>query len=328
MEIAAHRDFVSQKHFQIFSACVVAFDPGTDSGIQGVDKGHIYMIGGGEDQPGDHFGQRGGLLGGGHADGYRRFFGDALQVFPHLGKNIQQFRGGEAADVPEGVDLQPHQQRLFPGHVALTLAELLEGFFEIGDVGVKGAAIPLGPGATGFLAQGGQQFGVLTGLGELHIVNFGIPVEVQKLHISNHPGIVGLFRHDPQHVAGDPGAAEAAQYADPLVAFLYIEIAQVFKAQNGIPDALRTQVGIAKDHPLVGKFGAGIQQGQECGGESGNTPGGLGANDSLDGDLHEADVCVDVGRTLGPDFVQNSRVRGLACGNQFFIFFQGLLIGF
>ena len=46
------------------------------------------------------------------------------------------------------------------------------------------------------------------------------------------------MRQDPLYITGDPGRAKMPQHGHPLIALLDIEIAQIFKAGNRLPDTL------------------------------------------------------------------------------------------
>ena len=112
---------------------------------------------------------------------------------------------------------------------------------------------------------------------ELNIVNTGGIIKIKEFKVGLDPGIVAFFRHDPMHVAGDTGRVKVTQDTGPLVTLLDIEFSQIFKADDGVTDALIGQVGGAEIDPLVGKFCIYAQKGQKTGGKGGDPAGGFGA---------------------------------------------------
>ena len=191
-------------------------------------------------------------------------------------------------------------------------------------VGVESPAVILGPYFVGFLAQAQQQLGVVTGAAELHCIEPGNFVEIHEFVVGLDPGILGQRRHDPGYIAGNPGGTEVAQHADPLVALLNIEIAQVFKADNGFGDAGLAQVSSAEVDPFQAEFGIHFQQRLEFCVEGGNAAGGLGADDPFGGNLHHTQLLGHGGNILGQNVIQNGGVRGQVCHQAFPIHFLAL----
>ena len=138
--------------------------------------------------------------------------------------------------------------------------------------------------------------------------------KVQEFIVGNDSGVIGPGGHDPPDGGRDPRGAEVAQHADPLVALLDVEIAQVLIALDGIPDAYVPQVRGAQVHPLAGELGLGIQQGEKAGREGGDPPGGFGAQDPLGRDLQHPQVLDGVCAAVRQNFIQHRGIGGLPLG--------------
>ena len=122
-------------------------------------------------------------------------------------------------------------------------------------------------------------------------------------------------------MAGNPGGIKVAQNADPLVALLNIEIAQIFVAYDGIGDACVSQMGGAQVDPLAAKFRFCFQQRLESGGKGGDAPGGLGSDDPLRGNFHQPHVHHGLCAVLRQQLIQHRRMGGPSCGEKLLIFF-------
>ena len=82
-----------------------------------------------------------------------------------------------------------------------------------------------------------QQLGIFAGGSVLDGVQPGGFIKIDEFVIGLDALILADGRDHPLDLAGDPGRTEVAQDADTLVAFLDIEIAQIFIAGDGFPDA-------------------------------------------------------------------------------------------
>ena len=274
------------------------------------------------DHPGEDIGLR--LLAGGgfHLDS--AFVGGSDHIGAEIIQGLQQLCGGQAAQILIGVELEPQHQGLLGAYGLGLRLHALKGMGEIVEPGIEGSSLVLGPFLTGLFADELQEFAVIAGTGEPGDIEFGVFVVVQELIVGPDPGIIGLRGQDPLDVAGDPGRAEIAQDGHPLVALLDIEIAHVFKALNGLPDALVAQMGGAELLPFGGELAAVAEQGQEGGRKGGDPPGGLGAHDPLCRDLHQAHFQGRIKIGGAQNIIQNRRVGIFSGGNQFLGFFQTL----
>ena len=130
------------------------------------------------------------------------------------------------------------------------------------------------------------QLGIAARFAEVHIVDFGQPVEVQELVIDAVFQAVVALRDQPGDRARDLDRAVILEHRDPLVALLHIEPVHELKGNDGRVDAL-FQVGLAEVGPLGGKLGVRLQQRHEVGRKGCVPSAGLGAHDALGRDLHQ-----------------------------------------
>ena len=187
--------------------------------------------------------------------------GRGNHIIAQCRQSLADLRHGHFAQVLIAVQLEPEQQRFLRKHVLLQGAHLGKGIPEVGEIGIEGPAFLFRPPLPGLLAQAAQQLCVMTGPAELHRVQPAGLEEIQKFIVCQDSGVVALVGQNPCDHGRDPGGAEIAQHADPLVALLNIEIAQILVAGDGIPDAHISQMGGAQRHPLPGKLRFGVQQG-------------------------------------------------------------------
>ena len=234
-------------------------------------------------------------------------------------KALLQLRSGKIPQILIGIHLQPEQQR-FLGEDVLLHVQTLIGLDKILVIGAEGAALLLRPGLSHTLPQGRQELGVIAGAAELNVIQLRSLVEVQKFIIGPDPGLISQGRHDPPHIARNPGRTKMAQHTDPLVALLNVEIAQIFEAGNGIPDALVSQMVPAQRNPFLGKLALNPQQGQEAWRKGADAAGGNGTHDPLCGNLHHADLLNRVGRVLRQELIEHLGLGGLS-GQQVFSVF-------
>ena len=158
------------------------------------------------------------------------------------------------------------------------------------EISIEISAIRFRPFLIRLLAQKSQKPRVIAGAAELYRVQFGDPEKIQKFVVSLNAGIVAHRRHHTADIAGDSGSTEVFQHGYPLVAFLHIEIAQIFVANNRVTDARISQMVGAQADPFGGEFRINAQKRKEVCGEGRNASGGFGAHDAVRRDLNHADV--------------------------------------
>ena len=157
---------------------------------------------------------------------------------------------------------------------------------EHGIKGRKVQSVVLGPAFPRGLAHQGLELGIASGAAEVHIVDLGQLIKIQKLVVDPVFQAVVPGRDQPGDSAGDLYRAVILEHRDPLVAFLHIEPVHELVGQNGVLDAL-FQVGLAEVGPLGGKLGICLQQRHEVGRKGRVSSAGLGAHDALGRDLHQ-----------------------------------------
>ncbi len=179
----------------------------------------------------------------------------------------------------------------------------------------------------GLIAQGGLELHKAAGAAEID------PVEPRHL-VGSHEVVVGLDRRvlrpegdDPDDIAGDSGGVVALEDADPLVALLDVEPAQVFIAADGVADALVPQMGRAQIHPFIRKFRICVQQGHEIGGKGGTPPGSLRTGDGLCRHLDHTHVHPARHHGVVQDFVQDLGVGVAPVEDAVLVIFLALLEG-
>ena len=312
--VAAEGDLIAHDGFQVFLSLFVAQAPAAGRWSEGMDKGHIHMVRQGEKAQEAGLGV---LHLGFHL---HRRFRNADNVLPKGGHGFFQLRSGQVAQILKGIELQPQQQGLLRQDIQLPGIHRRQSLPEILIAGVKGAPLLLGPFYIRLLAQQGQELSVILGPAELDGVDARYLEEVQKLIIGLDSGLLGLHRQHPLDHRGNPGRAKIAQHAHPLVALLDIEIAQVFIAGNGVPDALGPQVGITKSNPFGCEFRFHIQQRIEAGGKGRNASGGFCAHNPLRGNLHGSHIHNGLRIDFRQQLIQHFRVRISPGGQELFEF--------
>ena len=196
------------------------------------------MLRSGGDQTADNAGFR---RGGGrslHDDRFR--IGSGNHVFPQGCQTGFQLQGGEFAQIPERIELQPQQQSFFRTNVQFFLIERIKGFHEILEIGGKQFLFPVGPFLSGILAQFCQKPVIVPGIPVLDRIKSADFIEFHEFVIGLDLGIVAHGRQNSANIGGDPGGTEVAQHTDPLVALLDVKFAHIFETLDGIPDALIT----------------------------------------------------------------------------------------
>ena len=205
-------------------ALLVTQHPCAAPGIHLVDEGHVQMIGACGNEPLQE-GRLGGILRLGlHLDGLLLLcVGD--HVLPQGGDALFQLCGGQLPQVVKRVQIQPQQQRFLGKDFLRRHLQSAESVPEIVEIGVEGAPFRFFPDIVTFLAQMGQQAGIVPGVAELDAVQVGSLVKIHEFVVSLNSRLIGQGRHDALDGAGNSGRAEVPQDTDPLVAFLNVEIA-------------------------------------------------------------------------------------------------------
>ena len=163
----------------------------------------------------------------------------------------------------------------------------------------------------GGFAQGLLQAGIAALLGEGQVVHTADGVKLHKLVVLPDLRVIAVLGHNAGHVGRDGIRPEILQHADTLVAFLYIETAQILKAADRVTDAL-FHMGHTQRYPLGGKFGFGAQQRQEVGGKRRRAPRRLGAHHQFQRDLHRTDGQLVFDILILQDVIQHRQIRILA----------------
>ena len=148
---------------------------------------------------------------------------------------------------------------------------------------LRGPFLPRG------LAQDGLEPPEGAGLGEPKVLDAGEFVEGQILLVDLALQAAVRRREDAGDHGGDGDRPEVPQDADPLVPLLDVEIVEVFIDLDGVVDA-GGKVGVAEGRPLGGQFRALLQQGVEAAGKGPLPPGGPGADDQFNGDVHQPQI--------------------------------------
>ena len=127
----------------------------------------------------------------------------------------------------------------------------------------KALSLPVRPHMIFARAEQGKETKVITLMTERYAVHPGDGIELHEFVIELNIAIIGVFRDDSGHTAGDSGRPEAHQHAGTLVTLLNIEPAQIFKAFNRVTDSLVAEMCLTKCNPLSGKFTAFIEKRHE-----------------------------------------------------------------
>ena len=302
---------------QILPAHLMGHGPGRRGRGALVDEGHLHIIG-----ADDLLQNAAAFLGGRLGTNHGSFLLQSLHIVPHFGKGFFQLIAAHGAQFAVFVHLQPQQQRILRRHIQFLTTLGQERIPEILEIGPESADFRLSPGLSGGDSHRPGQLCIAAGFGKLGHIQPCQFVEFQKFRIGLQPGRIPFLRHHPVDDAGNPGRAEVFQHADPLIALLHIEVAQIFIAYDGFPDALLGQMGHAQADPLVGKLRIRIQHGQKIRIEGRDPSGGLGAHDPLRRNLHQTHVDAGLHRGTG-DFRQHLRIGVPAPGNAFFAFGLG-----
>ena len=271
-----------------------------------MDKGHIQVHRRGNPVQDTALG--GGVRRGADLNGV--VAGRGNHIIAQCRQGLADLRHGHFPQVLVAVQLKPEQQRFLRKHILLQGAQLGKGIPKVGKIGTKGPAFLLRPLLPGLLAQAAQQLGVMAGPAELHRIEPAGLEEIQKFIIRLDSGVVGLVRQNSFDYGRNPGRAEVTQHADPLVALLDVEIAQILVAGDGIPDAHVSQMGGAQIHPFPGKLRFGVQQRQKARRKGSDPAGRLGTDNTLRRNLQQSQLLHHLGPVFRENLIQN---RGVCC---------------
>ena len=117
----------------------------------------------------------------------------------------------------------------------------------------------------------------------------------------------------------DSRRVKAVQNADPLVALLDVEAAQVFIAPDGIPDALIAQMCFTEVDPLGGKFRIFVQKRKKVGGKGILPAFAFGSHDLLSGNFNDAKVYPSGDHGVVQNFIQDLKIRVLSVQNSLLV---------
>ena len=320
---------VAQLLLQVLPPVVVSPGPGAGFGVEAIDESDLDMFG---------------------MSHVQQFGENVLTLFLRLGDNgdgllplgfdvrpddlqlLCQLRQGQLLDIAEAEHLQPGQQRFRRGDVRLFRVYLLKGLAEVAVPGGEAALLPLVPDVVLIQAQRRLQAGVLPPLPQNDAIQARQGVKLHELVIDLHGRIAAVLRHQPGDIGGNDRVAVAFQHADPLVALLHIETAHVLKAADRVGDALVTEMGVAQQHPLGGKFTVLPQQRHEVPGQGGGAAGAFCPGHQGKGDVDDAQLHPGGHAALVHDLVQHRQIRIAAGADGVFIVslsgLQGLVILF
>ena len=214
--VGADGHFLTHDALQIHAAHIVGGHPGALIRRAHVDKGHMQMA------------HAAALLLHLHrlrANGDLGILRLQLHIAPDGGKASLQLRGGHGLQIGEGVQLQPHQQRLRNGDGQLFTAQLVEGLPEPAEAGQEPGTLVRRPHMIRLIAQNGLQLGITAGLLEIQLIQACKLIKLDKLEVGLHRRLTGLHRHETDDTGRDHGSIKALEHADPLIALFHIELA-------------------------------------------------------------------------------------------------------
>ena len=159
------------------------------------------------------------------------------------------------------------------------------------------------------VAQRGLQLAEGAGPGKADLVQPAHLIGRHELIVHLHRRVLRPAGDDADDVAGNGRRIVAFEHADPLVALLDVEPAQILITADGVPYALVAQVGGAQVDPLVGKLRVQLQQGHEVIRKGGTPSNRLIADDLLGGNLNDPHVRLSGNQgVVHQNFIQYRRI--------------------
>ena len=154
-----------------------------------------------------------------------------FQILLHLA-------GRALAGIRVTVDRQIHQHGIAGSQIQSAAAQSQKLLAEHGIEGGKAQPVIIRPAFSAGLAHQRLQFCVTPQTGEMHIVDLGELVKIQKFVVDTVFQTVVPFRDEPRDRARDPDRIKILEHRYPLVAFLHIEFIQELVGDDGGVDAL------------------------------------------------------------------------------------------
>ena len=237
--------------------------------------------------------------------------GKHLHFIPQLFQILLHLAGRALAGVRVTVDRQIHQHGIAGSQIQSAAAQSQKLLAEHGIEGGKAQPVIIRPAFSAGLAHQRLQFCVTPQTGEMHIVDLGEFIKIQKFVVDTVFQTVIPFRDEPRDRARDPDRIKILEHRYPLVAFLHIEFVQELVGDDGSVDAL-VQMRIAEVRPLACKLGVRLQQGHKIRCKGGVTAAGLCADDAFRRDLHKAQRLLRHNVHIDQNIVQHRQIRRLA----------------
>ena len=221
---------VRERLLQRFDALVVGTHPRAALGIVLVQEHHLQLAGLCKDVQLCQQRFAGALL--------RLQLGERLHLIPQLFQILLHLAGRTLAGIRVTVDRQIHQHSIAGSQIQSAAAQSQKLLAEHGIEGGKAQPVIIRPTFTAGLAHQRLQFCVTPQTGEMHIVDLGELIKIQKFVVDTVFQTVVPFRDEPRDRARDPDRIKILEHRYPLVAFLHIEFVQELVGDDGGVDAL------------------------------------------------------------------------------------------
>ena len=238
--VAADIHLVREDLGQRIAPLVMRTHPCADLGVVLVEEHHPQLTGllaGAEDI---QLGQQRlcGALGRFQRKLHAMGLGEHLHLIPQLFQILLHLAGRTLAGIRVTVDRQIHQHGIAGSQIQSAAAQSQKLLAEHGIEGGKAQPVIIRPAFTAGLAHQRLQFCVTPQTGEMHIVDLGELIKIQKFVVDTVFQTVVPFRDEPRDRARDPDRIKILEHRYPLVAFLHIEFVQELVGDDGGVDAL------------------------------------------------------------------------------------------
>ena len=237
--------------------------------------------------------------------------GEHLHLIPQLFQILLHLAGRALAGVRVAVDRQIHQHGIPGSQVQPAAAQRQKLLTEHSIEGRKTQPVVIRPAFSAGLAHQRLQFCITAQTGEMHIVDLGELVKIQKFVVDAVFQTVVPFRDEPRDRARDPDRIKILEYRYPLVALLHIEFVQELVGDDGGVDAL-VQMRIAEVRPLACKLGVRLKQWHKVWCKGGVSAAGLCADDAFRRELHKAQRLLRHDVHIDQNIVKHRQIRRLA----------------
>ena len=228
---------VRERLLQRFDALVVGAHPCAVFGVVLVQEHHLQLAGLCKDVQLCQQRFAGALLRL-QRKGHGLRLGEHLHLIPQLFQILLHLAGRALAGVRVTVDRQIHQHGIAGSQIQSAAAQSQKLLAEHGIEGGKAQPVIIRPTFTAGLAHQRLQFCVTPQTGEMHIVDLGELIKIQKFVVDTVFQTVVPFRDEPRDRARDPDRIKILEHRYPLVAFLHIEFVQELVGDDGGVDAL------------------------------------------------------------------------------------------